>query len=386
MSSSSAALGVSDPVPLHQLILKIASRCNLRCTYCYMYSAQDQSWRRQPVKMSDETVDAVAARLAAHVERHELASIAVVLHGGEPLLAGREYVRSLISKVRARMPGDLQITWGLQTNGVLLDSAWLGTLADLGVHVGVSLDGSAGQHDRHRRDRGGHGTYSRAARALRLLMRPEFAHIYDGLLAVVDLESDPVEAYEALLAFAPPRIDFLLPHGNWSSPPPGMVEGATPYGDWLATAFDRWFLVPRQETVVRLFRDTVLLLLGGKATTTHLGLTPTGFVVVNTDGSFEQDDALRTAHSDGSATGMNVFNHSVEDVLAHPDVRARRGRDYALSDKCRQCKLVSTCGGGNYTHRYRVGSAFRNPSVYCHDLQRYIRHVHAALVSMSPRS
>jgi uncharacterized protein len=329
--------------------------------------------------MSDHTVDALADRLTAHVERHGLSVVTVVLHGGEPLLAGREYVRHLVERVHARTPSELRIRWHVQTNGVLLDPAWLHTLADLDIQVGVSLDGGPAQHDRHRRDPGGGGTYERTARALRLLMRPEFAHIYGGLLAVVDLHNDPVDTYEALLDFAPPQMDFLLPHGNWTTPPPGLVAGATPYGDWLSAAFDRWFHVARQETVVRLFRDTVLLLLGGQATTTHLGLAPVGFVVINTDGSFEQDDSLRTTRADGSTTGLDVFRNSVEDVLAHPTVKLRRSREHALSDQCRKCSLVSACGGGNYAHRYQDRTGFRNPSVYCADLQRYLRHVNAVI-------
>ena len=35
------------------------------------------------------------------------------------------------------------------------------------------------------------------------------------------------------------------------------------------------------------------------------------------------------------------------------------------------------CGGGYFPHRYRSGSGFRNPSVYCADLQRVITHIAA---------
>jgi uncharacterized protein len=36
---------------------------------------------------------------------------------------------------------------------------------------------------------------------------------------------------------------------------------------------------------------------------------------------------------------------------------------------------MTTCGGGLYPHRYRSGSGFRHPSVYCADLMRLITHV-----------
>jgi uncharacterized protein len=37
------------------------------------------------------------------------------------------------------------------------------------------------------------------------------------------------------------------------------------------------------------------------------------------------------------------------------------------------------CGAGLYPHRYRPGTGFANPSVYCRDLFRLIKHVQHAV-------
>jgi uncharacterized protein len=61
-----------------------------------------------------------------------------------------------------------------------------------------------------------------------------------GLLCVVDLDNDPLMTYDALIAYQPPTVDFLLPHGNWTTPVPGAPpKCTTPYADWLIPAFDR---------------------------------------------------------------------------------------------------------------------------------------------------
>jgi hypothetical protein len=59
--------------------------------------------------------------------------------------------------------------------------------------------------------------------------------------------------YEELLAFAPPAMDLLLPHGNWTNPPP-RPENAPSYADWLIAVFDRWYDAPRLQTSIRLSR------------------------------------------------------------------------------------------------------------------------------------
>ena len=65
-------------------------------------------------------------------------------------------------------------------------------------------------------------------------------------------------------------------------------------------------------------------------------------------------------------------------VAAHPGITARQQGLAGLCRTCRSCPVVTSCGGGLYTHRYRTGSGFANPSVYCPDLLKLISHVREA--------
>ncbi|MGH8573602.1 MAG: FxsB family cyclophane-forming radical SAM/SPASM peptide maturase, partial [Gammaproteobacteria bacterium] len=42
------------PTPIRQFVLKVYSRCNLACDYCYVYQMADQTWRDRPLVMSPE--------------------------------------------------------------------------------------------------------------------------------------------------------------------------------------------------------------------------------------------------------------------------------------------------------------------------------------------
>jgi uncharacterized protein len=97
--------------------------------------------------------------------------------------------------------------------------------------------------------------------------------------------------------------------------------------------------------------------------------------VVDVDGSYEQIDTLRSAYPGAVDTGLNVFAHAMDEALRHPAIVARQIGAAALSSTCTACPLRDVCGGGYYPHRYRQGSGFRNPSVYCGDLRRLITHV-----------
>lgn len=342
-----------------------------------MYQMDDQSWSSIPFVMSSKVLAAAARRIGEHASNHDLDKVEVVLHGGEPLLAGADVLADVATTIRRALPRRTVLDVNVQTNGVLLDAPLLDVFARHGISVGVSLDGDPETHDRHRRYANGKGSYAQTARALELLQRTEYRDLYRGVCCVIDVRSDPVRTYESLLAFAPPVVNFLLPHGNWTTPPPLRDADSpnTPYGDWLVTAFDRWYRSATRETEVRIFTEIVNLVLGGDTPSESVGLSPAALVTVNTDGSMEQVDSLRSSYDGAVQTGYNVTDHSFDDVLGHPAVVARQMGAAALSDTCRTCDIHRICGGGYYPHRYRRGHGFRNPSVYCHDLTRLIKHV-----------
>ncbi|REE95487.1 FxsB family cyclophane-forming radical SAM/SPASM peptide maturase [Thermomonospora umbrina] len=365
------------PAPFREFVLKLHSRCNLACDHCYVYESADQSWRARPTAMSAAVIDATAARIAEHARAHGLTEVGVVLHGGEPLLAGPRTIESVARGLRAVAPAGCRVDISVQTNGVLLTEPMLRLLARHDIGVSVSLDGDRAAHDRHRRHADGRGSHTRVMRGLSLLSGP-YRRLYRGLLCTVDLANDPVETYEALLETAPPKVDLLLPHGSWGSPPPGLDPGrgdATPYADWLAAVFDRWYRAPRRETGIRFLEEIINLILGGRSRSESIGLSPVALVVVDTDGTLQQVDTLKTSFAGAPETGLTVTEHPFDDALGHPGVVARQIGLSALPVTCLRCPVRDVCGGGYYVHRYRPGDGYRNPSVYCRDLRRLIEHI-----------
>lgn len=327
--------------------------------------------------MPREIVTDICARIADHVRTHSLTSVRLILHGGEPLLAGEDFIRYVVTSARQALSPQASAKVSIQTNGILLSTSYLKLFDELDVHVGVSLDGDADAHNRHRRRANGEGSHATVVRGLELLTSPPFQHLFSGLLCTIDPRNSPESTYEALVRFGPPTIDFLLPHGNWSAPPPGRLTGTseTPYGDWLVAVFNKWYQEPYRHTQVRMFSEIMNMLMGGASKTETIGLSPVGIVVIETDGSIEQADSLKSAYQGAPETGLHVSRDSFDSALRHPSVIARQIGEKALSAKCRSCRIHQICGGGLYAHRYQRDSGFDNPSVYCPDLMRIITHI-----------
>lgn len=99
------------------VLIKTASRCNINCTYCYVYNLGDEGWKDNPKILSFETIDNIISTLK-DIYLYQGKSFAIVLHGGEPLLLPKDRLSYLLKNIRKNLPGYTNIS--IQTNGLLI--------------------------------------------------------------------------------------------------------------------------------------------------------------------------------------------------------------------------------------------------------------------------
>ena len=93
----------------------------------------------------------------------------MVWHAGEPLAMPIEFYRQAFELVDCVLGPVSRVTHAMQTNATLIDADWCHLFKQHAVRVGVSVDGPAELHDRHRRTRSGKGTHARVMRGLQQL-------------------------------------------------------------------------------------------------------------------------------------------------------------------------------------------------------------------------
>lgn len=360
-------------------LLKVASRCNLACDYCYMYEHADQSWRQQPHMFSSETSAAVVKRIGEYVAERDLQHISVVFHGGEPLLFGAARLANLAVELRKAMPGGTRCDVSLQTNGVLLTAEALSILVDADIGVSISLDGPRAIHDLHRLTPAGQSSHKDTERALALLAAHSRA--FAGVIAVIDPSTRPRDVLSYFARQYMPALDLLLPDATYIRPPAGRDTDPDLYVRWLIEAFDVWF-DEFPELPVRMFESLLGALCGQPSPTDAFGFGNVSLLTIETDGSYHDLDVLKITAEGRSALGMNVGDHSVEEACAAPALaqHARLLSLTGLSGTCQSCPEVKVCGGGAVPHRY-AEDGFDHPSVYCAELLALIRHIRARLTA-----
>lgn len=180
---------------LNFLIKPASSQCNMRCRYCFY--ADEASVRCNQSTASMTPLEAEILIKHAFDAAEPGAQISFSFQGGEPTLVGLDFFRFFVNKVNELCPAKVQVSYALQTNGLLLDDEWAQFLSANHVLVGISLDGTKEFHDSMRLDARSKGTWTRVTAALHTLQK----HNVDvNLLCVVNrsVARSPQKVYTSL--------------------------------------------------------------------------------------------------------------------------------------------------------------------------------------------
>ncbi len=356
--------------PIAQLLVKVATRCNIDCSYCYWF--RDAAVYDKPKLMSSEVLHQLVRRIEEHISRYCLIDFPIVLHGGEPLLWGTENFHRMAEACEGiSSRTDCEIPISVTTNGVLIDDEWLNCFEAHNISVAISLDGPAHIHDMHRRTFQGTGTHAAVERAARMLVSRD---IGVSALAVCNPNYPPKQYVDFFAGCGIANYDIMIPDATVDENPPSIA----PFYNGL---FDLWLEANRSAPTVniRIISDMITALLGNNAPTEGVGYKPIELCTIMTDGSVEAHDVLRIAGDGFTRTTFNIFEHAIDDVRAEPRWRAARDASINLCEKCRQCKFMNACGGGYLPHRFSKTNGYDNPSAYCDDLYAMFENMQAVL-------
>jgi uncharacterized protein len=355
-------------------VLKVVSRCNLNCSYCYVYNKGDTTWLQRPTVMPEKVFSAALRRIRHWCQRSNQQSVRVTFHGGEPLLVQRDRFDDWCTRLRGELSDTARVTLAVQTNATLLDDEWIDLLRRHEVEVGVSIDGPPDVHDLFRLDRRGGGSYAAVERGIH---RMAAAGLAMGALCVIPLGTDGIRVHQHLAQLGFHSINYLLPdYTHDTIAPVHRQYGQTPCADFLIPVFDEWWYHGDLSLWIPLFSAIARLVLGGESVLDLFGNAPFGFVFIETDGSIEGLDVLRVCRNGMSATGISVLNSTIARLAEVSDLhRQAIFTGVPIPTACAGCPEERTCSGGYLPHRWSTSRQFDNRSVWCADLLKLFAHI-----------
>lgn len=366
-------------------VLKVASRCNLNCSYCYMYNLGDKTYLKQPKFMSIDTIKAFAAKLNEYCLENNLNNIQIVFHGGEPLLISKDFYRESIKIFKEILP-DNYFDFVIQTNGVGLDDEWYQLFNELNIRVGVSIDGPKEYHDKYRVFHNGKGSYEEVKEAIILGQN----YGLNGILSVINIKIPPQELYDEAKALKVKGLSILLPDGHFDQLPEGMekdlvnTKNYTPYADWLIELFKIW-KSDNDRMSVRFFKTLIDLIVGEDEGDQVLGKNINGVAVLETNGNLEVADFIRACYEGITRNDINIHTHAIGDVFKDRLFDVYMNAHSMVSQKCLNCSVYDFCGGGFLGNRYSNDRGFDNPTIYCHDMIKVITYIQNDIIDDIPQ-
>ena len=328
------------------LLKPVSDRCNLSCDYCFYKGTSARLDNNNCLHMSEFTMQTVVNSAFEAAEE----GVGFIFQGGEPMLWGIDAFRGFADYVKAANKGGIKVDLSIQTNGTLIDEEWARFFKTEGFFVGVSLDGSKRQNDRHR------GASTDKVKACLELLRSHGIS-YNILSVITEQTLDgPDEFYDALKEhrFIQP-IPVLKKEGSLDP---------IKYGEFLTKIFDRYYEdITRGDFISILPFDGILVRLFGKscgscAVDGRCG----GYFVVEADGGvYPCDFYVDKDHILGNVKQI-TFTEIAKTKKATDFIK----ESYIIPKKCKACKWASLCRGGCKKAR------INNEYLYCESMRLFL--------------
>lgn len=336
-----------DPKPFVVMAKPVGSACNMRCSYCYYLHTPGSS----PVgKMSRETLEAF---ISGYIRSVPGPVVSFTWHGGEPMLAGLDFYKDVVTLQKQYLPDGWECWNNLQTNGLHLDDDWCDFLAKEHFDVGVSIDGTQAIHDAFRADAAGEKTYARITENIRLLQR--FGIQPDLLCTVTSMTAENgKDVYDTLRDLGTGWMQFIpiVRRDDQGHVTEDSVSPAQ-YGEFLKDVFARWIYHDLDKTEVQLFSEMALVLSGKEANLCWMRETCGHVPVIEKDGSvFACDHFVRPEYRIGSIAADEWQTLITGQQQTQFGLQKKDG----LTPQCRVCPWLTLCHGGCPKDRFALST------------------------------
>lgn len=347
--------------PLQTLLIKPAGPdCNMACAYCF-YRKKSAFFHESPShRMAPDLLEEMVRQAMGQAGSH----INFIWQGGEPTLMGLEFYRNGVA-FQQRFGRGQVVGNGLQTNGLMIDAAWVRFLKSYNWLIGLSLDGPRHVHDHYRRGLDGGGTWETVSASAKRMLDAGLA--VNALIVVNDYSVRfPDEIYAFHKNFGLSHMQYIPCVETERDNPSRVLDFSVPaegYGSFLCRLFDLWlddFSGSEPTTAIRLFESLLHVYSGSPPPECTLLDTCGTYLVVEHNGDvFSCDFFVEPAWRLGNMRDSKLS------AMLHAERQCAFGQRKAnLTEECTSCRWLPLCRGGCPKDRL-PGGAGTPPNFLC---------------------
>lgn len=343
------------PPCVDTVVLQPTPFCNIACRYCYLPNRSDTS------KMSLDTVRAVFTAVFASGWSHPW--LTVIWHAGEPLVMPVAYYEEAFSLIASLTPPGIEVRHAIQTNGMLIDSAWCALFRRWEVGIGVSIDGPREIHDANRVTRQGRGTFDRTVAGIRCLIDEAIPFHVISVLSARGLRApDEMLAFYRDIGITDICFNVEESEGDHVSELFAEEGAASRFRQFLSAFWRK----SRETADIRFLREIdgmlTRILRPDEAAGENSQVQPFGMINVDCHGNVSSfsPELLGLKNADyGDFIVGNIHRDSLDEMLRSDAMRAMH-RDIAAGvAACKaECAYFAVCGGGSPINKLTENGSF----------------------------
>lgn len=362
--------------PLSLLIKPASGLCNMRCAYCFYADVEKNRQVPSYGLMTRTTLESLVRRAFEYAGKSQ---ISFAFQGGEPTLAGLDLYRELIALQHEHNRLGAEIQNSIQTNGLAINADWAEFLAKHRFLVGLSLDGTKAIHDSNRVDASGRGTYTRIKKAASLLSA---AGVEFNILCVVtsEMARHGGQVFDALASDGFRYLQFIQCLDGFDCPPStySLTDGR--YGDFLCSAFDRYYAAVKRGDYVsaRPFDNYMELIAGWPPTCCgYTGACECYFVVEGDGGVYPCDFYVLDRYRMGNINEIGFAELRASSAAARFVTESE-----PVADECRDCEWYALCRGGCRRHREPFDNGTPSLNRFCAGYKRFFEYAYPRMLEL----
>lgn len=337
---------------IRSLTINVAQICNLACTYCA--AGGDGTYGSKIKKPELDRTRAQLATLLSHVPVGGKFSLTFL--GGEPLLHP-DIIKTLARDASLQVAGrDIDLSFNVVTNGTLVTPDIAELLAQLKMHVTVSMDGAPEDNDKARVTKSGKGSSAMVLKGLEELIRIRARLGSLNVGAVFGRHNlNVVEAWKFLAPFSFDSIKFDF------AAEAGDEQASRSYASGLTEVADLAYAHGGERELRRInVFDQLFHALDEKIRVQNHCLAGKSHVQLDTDGKFtacqwfvgQKDELL----DEGAGADLSR-DHQKRIAFADPLIE---------KNGCGSCWARHICGGGCMNvHKVKTGNKHKVDQAFC---------------------
>jgi uncharacterized protein len=332
--------------------------CNLACTYCYL---PDKGLRK---KMKPDVIKhAVEQVLKLDIVGSELS---VVWHAGEPLAAGIPFYREAHRLISQTLGPEISLRHCIQTNGTLINDDWCQLFKDIGMSVGVSIDGPPELNDKFRLTKANKGSTCSVEKGIECL-RANNVTFHTISVVTKDALAMPKRIFDYLRNLGADTIAFNIEEVEGVHTESSMIAiSEADYRQFLSEIY-KLSIASGEVNYVREFRSTHQAIMSSvipNRPVLSMENNPLSIVNVDINGNMStySPELLGMVHPEyGDFLIGNVLTDDIRHKLQEPKFRKMARAIAEGVDKCQQtCPYFHFCGGGAPSNKLFENGTFES--------------------------